>query len=167
MAPMGHSETILKAVPATCSQTGLTQGSRCKLCGKVLVKQTVIAKNPEAHTEQLVEVIKEATCTNNGIGKFVCKDCSQDLGEKEILASHNLTTVVEKEATCGKDGLGYQKCVNCDYIEKDIVIKATGKHTYGDFVVDVEPTTSTEGIKSRHCSVCGKRTEITSIPCIK
>ena len=40
-APMGHSETILKAVPATCSQTGLTQGSICKICKKVLVKQAI------------------------------------------------------------------------------------------------------------------------------
>ena len=167
MSPKGHMETIYKSVAATCSQTGLTQGSGCKTCGKILVKQSVIAKNPDAHIEQLVEIIKEATCTENGIGRFACKDCKQDLGEKEIVSSHEFTIVEEKAATCGTNGAGYKKCVLCGYTIKDVVISATGKHTYGDWVVDVEPTTSTEGIKSKHCSVCGHRSEITSIPCIK
>ena len=80
---------------------------------------------------------------------------------------HMETIYKSLSATCGTNGVGYKKCVLCGYTIKDVVISATGKHTYGDWVVDVEPTTSTEGIKSKHCSVCGHRSEITSIPCIK
>lgn len=38
-------------------------------------------------------------------------------------------------------------------------------HSYGtDFVVDVEPTCKSEGSKSRHCTRCGEKTDITPIP---
>ena len=34
-----HRIVVDPAVPSTCSQTGLTQGSHCSACGKVIVKQ--------------------------------------------------------------------------------------------------------------------------------
>lgn len=37
-----HSAVIDAAVPATCSSTGLTQGSHCSVCGEVLVTQTTV-----------------------------------------------------------------------------------------------------------------------------
>ncbi len=36
-------------------------------------------------------------------------------------------------------------------------------HKFGDFVTDLEPTCTEPGIKSRHCSVCNQRSEITNI----
>lgn len=40
--PENHNEEIDEAVPATGASTGLTQGSHCKDCGKVLVKQKTV-----------------------------------------------------------------------------------------------------------------------------
>ncbi len=39
---LGHTEVIDDAVVATCTTTGLTQGSHCSVCGHVIVAQTVI-----------------------------------------------------------------------------------------------------------------------------
>ena len=38
----GHAEEIIPAVDATCTQSGLTQGTRCAVCGEILVAQTEI-----------------------------------------------------------------------------------------------------------------------------
>lgn len=40
----GHTVVVYKAVPATTESTGLTEGSHCSVCGKVLKEQTVIPK---------------------------------------------------------------------------------------------------------------------------
>ena len=41
---LGHTEVIDEAVEATCSSTGLTEGSHCDICGEVIIEQEVIAK---------------------------------------------------------------------------------------------------------------------------
>ena len=42
----GHTVVKLRAVKATTERTGLTSGKKCKVCGKILVAQKVIAKLP-------------------------------------------------------------------------------------------------------------------------
>lgn len=38
-----HSETLLPAKEATCTETGLTEGSYCSVCGYIIKAQTVVA----------------------------------------------------------------------------------------------------------------------------
>ncbi len=40
--PLGHTETADAAVEPTCTETGLTEGSHCEVCGEVLVKQETV-----------------------------------------------------------------------------------------------------------------------------
>ena len=42
---IGHTEVIDTAVPATPHSTGLTEGSHCSICGKVILKQKIIPKD--------------------------------------------------------------------------------------------------------------------------
>ncbi|MBE6565961.1 MAG: hypothetical protein E7659_02520 [Ruminococcaceae bacterium] len=38
-----HAEEIIPASPATCTETGLSEGKKCSKCGEILVEQTIIA----------------------------------------------------------------------------------------------------------------------------
>lgn len=73
--PLGHSEEILPAVAATCTETGLTEGKKCSVCGKVTVEQTITEKLN--HKEVTVNHHK-ATATEDGYtGDIVCEDCGE------------------------------------------------------------------------------------------
>jgi hypothetical protein len=39
---LGHMEEVIPAVEPTCTETGLTEGKKCSVCGEILVAQEVI-----------------------------------------------------------------------------------------------------------------------------
>ena len=70
----------------------------------------------------------------------------------------------EHAPTCTVDGIGHTECTKCgDLVDSDIVVKAAHKFS-AEWTVDVEATTTTEGSKSHHCTVCDEKTDITVIP---
>lgn len=60
----GHTEITVKGKAATCTESGLTDGKKCSVCGTVTVKQTAI--KAKGHTEITVSG-KSATCSENGL----------------------------------------------------------------------------------------------------
>ena len=42
IAPLGHTEVSVAGVPATCTENGLTDGSKCSVCGVVLTEQQLV-----------------------------------------------------------------------------------------------------------------------------
>lgn len=70
-----HTHTIVvdKAVAATCTHTGLTEGKHCSVCGEVLVKQEVIAAT--GHRWDDGTVTKPATVSSTGIRTYTCNIC--------------------------------------------------------------------------------------------
>ena len=79
-----HTSVVIPAVAATCKSTGLTEGSKCSVCGEILVAQEVTSKI--AHTWNDGEITKAATCTEEGVKTFTCAVC----GETRIDAIHAL-----------------------------------------------------------------------------
>ncbi len=79
----GHTEVVDKAVAATCTATGLTEGKHCSVCNTVLVKQEVTAKIP--HTE-VVDKAVAATCTATGLteGKH-CSVCGEIITAQTVI----------------------------------------------------------------------------------
>ena len=154
-AAKGH-KFVDKIVAPTCKTKGYTERTceRCDLYEKI--NETEIDK--DAHVAKLDKVIREATCTVNGLGRYTCELCGEYLGYRAIEAKHVYGAPIfdeGKEATCGKDGYGYYVCTVCgEKTDKD-VIPATGKHVFVDeFVI---PATCTEPEKvGRICKVCGK-----------
>ena len=67
------------AVSATCKDTGLTEGSHCSVCNKVLVAQTVVSKKP--HTYGSWQVLVEPTETQEGLRHKVCTACAYEITE--------------------------------------------------------------------------------------
>lgn len=123
-----HTEAVDKAVEPTCTETGLTEGKHCSVCGEVLVEQEVVKAN--GHTE-VVDKAVEPTCTGTGLteGKH-CSVCSAVLVEQEVVPAKGHAEVVDKAVapTCTKTGLTEGKhCSVCNavLVEQEVV-KALG-----------------------------------------
>ena len=85
-----HTVAIDEAVPATCKDTGLTEGSHCSVCNEVLVAQTVVPKT-EDHTP-VTDAAVPATCKDTGLTEGShCSVCDKILVEQVELPkkSHN------------------------------------------------------------------------------
>ena len=65
------SLVVLKAVPSTCTKTGLTEGKKCADCGKVTLAQKTVAK--KAHTNKTT--VTKATLSKNGKSETKCTAC--------------------------------------------------------------------------------------------
>ena len=89
IAKLDHTEETIEGKDATCTETGLTDGKKCSVCGEILVAQEEIPTI--AHTEEIVAG-KAATCTEAGLtdGKK-CSVCGTVIVEQtEIPAGHTL-----------------------------------------------------------------------------
>jgi len=82
-----HTEIIPGKAP-TCTETGLTEGKKCTVCGETLVAQEVLPAN--GHTEETIPG-KAPTCTETGLteGKK-CTVCGETLvAQDEIPATEH------------------------------------------------------------------------------
>ena len=149
-----HTEVQLSSEPATCTATGLTQGSYCSVCGKTIVSQQTLPMLPH---NIVTYAGKAATCTENGWMQYeACTDCDYSTKE-EIIAfgSHDwLEGMVD--ATCGEAGYYYRDCINCNAYEELDTIPPTGDHTWDSENSEIlKYATCTEDGEARsYCSVC-------------
>ena len=110
---LGHKEVIDPAKDATCTQTGLTEGKHCSVCGETLVAQAEVPMKP--HTPKATEIVP-ATCTEDGsAGGIVCAVCGTTLeGSKRIPARHHYVggycTVCERQDPLRIPCSGDQHC---------------------------------------------------------
>ena len=168
MLPLAeHTEETIHGKAATCTETGLTDGVKCSVCGTVLVAQQEIPATGHNLTHH--EAV-ESTCEVAGNSEYwSCDRCglyfSDGQGSQPIeenswmlpLAEHTEETIHGKAATCTETGLtDGVKCSVCGTVlVAQQVIPATG-HT----VVTDEgkaPTCTETGLKEgSHCSVCNE-----------
>ena len=159
VAVLQHNEVKVPAVPATCTQDGLTEGSKCSLCGKVFVEQTVVPAT--GHTPG-----PEATCTQDQ----VCTVCGDVLVEKKGHTAGEAVQENVKPATCTEAG-SYEQVIFCTVCGEElsrtpVTVEATGHMP--ETVAGRQPTCTeaglTDGVK---CSACGTLLEEqTSLPAL-
>ena len=156
-ANAAHTVVIDEAVAATCTETGLTEGKHCSVCGEVLVAQTVV--DALGHTE-VVDAAVAPTCTATGLteGKH-CSVCGEVLVAQTVVDALGHTKVVDAavDPTCTKTGLtaGTHCSVCGETLVAQTVVPATGHTEVIDAAVDATCTETglTEG---KHCSVCNE-----------
>ena len=129
----GHTEVVDKAVAATCSKEGATEGKHCSVCGEIFVAQKSIEKLP--HTEVDIPAVR-ATCTKEGKtrGKqcSVCKEITkaQRVIEKEDHIFGEWTIV--KKATTTAEGTRKHTCTICNTTVNDVIdIRKEDQGKYG------------------------------------
>ena len=152
---LGHTEKIVAAKEATCTESGLTEGKKCAVCDTVIVAQETVPAL--GHTEEIV-VAKEATCTESGLteGKK-CSVCDVVILAQETVPAlgHTEEIVAAKEATCTESGLTEgKKCSVCETVTvAQQEIPALG-HSWDEGTVSEE-----DGVVVYKCTVCGETME--------
>ena len=68
-----HTPVTVPGKPATCTETGLTEGVKCSECGAVLTAQTVIGKKAHSYGSWVREA--EPSCTADGVEARYCSAC--------------------------------------------------------------------------------------------
>ena len=106
---------------------------------------------------------QDSTCTKNGYIKKVCPNCNDEVIEY-IDAHHSWIEDSIIAATCSHPKQLINKCSVCG-TTKTIEEGSPIPHSFGDWIVSIEPTTEKEGQKSRTCSVC-QYIENSNIPAI-
>ncbi len=157
---LGHTEEIISGLDATCTESGLTEGKKCSVCGEILVNQEVIKAKGHNHTETVIA----PTCTEDGYTIHKCH-CGDEYKDTYVNAlGHTEEIISGLEATCTENGLTEgKKCSACgEILVKQEVIKIK-EHNYGDWII-VKPATEQEtGLKTRKCLDCEKE-ETVEIP---
>ncbi len=153
----GHTEVKVPAVAASCSATGLTEGSKCSTCNSILKAQTEVAKL--AHTE-VVDAAVEATCTTTGKteGKH-CSVCNEVLVAQTEVAKKAHTEVVDAAvaATCTTTGKTEGKhCSVCNEVLVAQTEVAKLAHTEEKIPAVAATCTATGLTEGSKCSVCGE-----------
>ena len=110
-----HVHETVKGKEPTCTEDGLTDGSKCSVCGEILEAQKPIEKLD--HTPEVTEG-KEPTCTEDGCTAEVkCSVCGEILTSSEPIPAlgHEIVIDPAVPATCTEDGLTEgSHCKYCD-----------------------------------------------------
>ena len=115
---LGHTESALNAVAPDCTNTGLTSGTMCSTCNKVLTAQEIVPAL--GHIKTIVGAT-DADCTDAGYtGDTVCTRCEVVLEEGEELAplGHQMSTFFTvRKPTCDDEGMERSNCERgvCSY----------------------------------------------------
>lgn len=120
VAAKGHTAVAVPGYAATCTSTGLTEGSKCSVCDVVLTEQTEIPANDD---HKLVEIpAVAATCTSKGAtAGSKCSACGKVIVEPTEVAevAHTVEKIPAVEPTYSEDGATEgEKCSVCGEILK-------------------------------------------------
>lgn len=144
---LGHDlkETVI--TEPTCG----TAGSKEVTCSRCDFKDTKEIPATGNHAYGDWVIVKEATCTEEGLRTQTCANCGDV--KKEVLPKVDHTWnegEVSKQPTCTEDGIKTFTCTVCGDTKTE-VITATG-HAWSDWEVKTPATCETEGQEERHCT---------------
>ena len=144
---LGHDlkETVI--TEPTCG----TAGSKEITCSRCDFKDTKELPATGNHAYGDWVIVKEATCTEEGLRTQTCANCGDVIEEVLPKADHTWNEgEVSKQPTCTENGERTFTCTVCGDTKTE-VITATG-HAWSDWEVKTPATCETEGQEERHCT---------------
>ncbi len=135
----GHTEVIDKAVAATCTTDGKTEGSHCSVCGKVIKAQTVIKAT--GHNFGSWNITKSATCTESGSQTRTCTACGKTETKTIPAKGHTSSKwIIDKQPAVGVKGSKHKECTVCGKVLETAVIPALGSADISEATVTLSAT---------------------------
>ena len=166
---INHTEVIDEAKAATCTETGLTEGTHCAVCGEVLTAQQII---PAKGHNEVVDAAKPATCTASGLTEGThCSTCDEILQNPTEISplGHEEMWIPGVASSCTADGLTDGcYCSRCnEVLFTQEVIPATG-HRESAGAEDERATCTSSGLTTEIlCDWCDEvLVEQTVIPAL-
>ena len=147
-AALGHNIVIDPAVPATCKETGLTQGEHCTRCD-YKVEQTVTSVLDHNYEE----TVTPPTCHAQGFTTHTCTLCGDTYVDTY---TETLAHVWEEDAsryiapTCMKEGSRGYVCTLCGDRRRESVSTVSHEFDYENGVV-TPPTCAEPGYVTGTC----------------
>ena len=175
---------VSKTTPATCEGGGKTI-HLCEGRGSSFITDYT---DPLGHSWDEGKEITDATCTGEGMTEYTCVRCGATCLEGDAAAGHvpGAPATCTEPQLCEKCGAVIANALGHDYQEEVIAPTCEGMghttyicsrcgdtydgdytdptgHTPSDWIVDVEPTTDSEGSRHKECEVCGETVETEEI----
>lgn len=153
-----HVAIVVDAVAPTCTKTGLTSGTKCGVCGEVLIGQQVVSAL--GHVE-VKDTAVSPTCLYQGKTEGShCSVCGDIFIKQESIPAvgHVVVALDGYAPTCERDGLtsGYSCSVCGEVFEQQTIIPAFG-HKMIVTQEEIAVTCTTDGkTKGTVCANCGE-----------
>lgn len=121
---------------------------------------------PHVHTGK-DDIVRYATCTEDGLKYVYCSGCHELMASMVRIPAlgHSTKSSVTKRATCEEEGVKTFTCLRCSYSYTES-IPAKG-HKPGEWQIETNATTESEGLSVRKCLDCGKTVETKVIPALE
>lgn len=151
---LGHTEVIDQAVAATCTATGLTEGSHCAVCCAVLREQTPL---PRAEHKATVVFRVEANCQNPGIIRTSCEVCHAEVSSQQIaIRPHSEVIDAAVPATCTATGL--TEGTHCGACQQTLIPQTVTEpleHVWANEAGETVTCIYSDEASALYCTRCG------------
>ena len=131
---------------STCDSAGV-ESRVCQECGREQTRELPLTE----HDYEMI-IGSEVTCTKDGKGLYICKNC-RDLSVATIPATGHIYIINAVPANCTESGYTLHKCENCGAEYKTDEIDATGHRFISPQLYDA--TCTENGSLTYTCSECG------------
>ncbi|MBQ7670710.1 MAG: dockerin type I repeat-containing protein [Clostridia bacterium] len=146
---LGHDYTKTVIEP-TCKSGGFTK-YRCSRCGDGYIENEIPAIGHDYK-----ESVVEATCERGSYSLFKCSRCGDEYTENETEPLGHDYVENKIDATCTEGGYTAHTCTRCGDTFKTDETDPAGHDTSANYKFTVQPTKTTDGLRTKACPICGE-----------
>lgn len=156
-----HTMVYYPETAPTCVSEGTTASAHCSVCGEVTLIGEAIPKLPHTYSSAVVS----PTCEEKGYTLYTCR-CGDSYKDNYVDALGHIEVIdAAVPPTCEESGL--TEGSHCSRCEATLVMQryvSPLRHSYSQWIVEVEPTCTSQGLKYRECNNCSATLDTRLIP---